>query len=303
MIGIYNIHNMKNSTLLLASLFLIITSCGSSENEASSDTNKVVTPEASSEKDKTESVSINSIIDCIETSDLEAPPLSCISELDPDPLVKEQVDSIAYHTILRMYDLAQDIDLDDYIDEDTYDLNEKAIKKYTDWGFTYDQEEGFYFLTVDFNAMHKWFYPFAGDEMKAYLDFKVKNREKISYDAGLVIEPMEMAKRLCEMEKLLKSGTSQTRELLSDFFVYELSWVYLGLDNTPAFDWETHEYLPEFQETLNYLIKNGGTVIKHFTKTMEMEMEKSKNKYTEDLNKWINYEAVGRKTEATYPLN
>lgn len=295
-------HKIMKLKYLAFAAVSILFSCGG-ENSATQNVTKASTEEASQGEDAHSSVNLDALLECVSSATLEKSVFSCLDGVEMNNLRPEQVDSLAYYAILRMEELCLEVeyDYDEAVDTETGEVNYELFNPFLSQGYRLDSEEGFYFLMVDYVAVFKMFGPYASEQMRSFLEYRSKNYQKIAYDASLDIEPMELARRLCDAEAIIKNGNSFTRELLKDGFIYELSWVYLGLDNTPAFDWETHDYLPEFSQTLNYLIKNGGTVIKHFTKTMEMEMEKSHNKYSEDLNEWINYETVRRKTEATYP--
>ena len=282
-------------------IVLLLTACVQSEEQAHEN------PEISNIEQQEETLDItppSSIktfdLLCIEKATLEQPPINCLEGISLNDLDKNTMDSVIHTTILKMYELSSNANIDDYVNQETWRLDTTLIPFEMD-GFSYDSEEGYYFLTIDFSTIYKWFYQDASNAMRDYLKYKKENPEKISYDAGLIIEPGNMAERLCKMEQILAKDNRFVRDLLYEYFCYELSWIYTGMDNTWAFDYETGVYLPEYKEALNYLIQHGGPVIKHFTKTMEVEMEKSGWKYKEDLRNWINVSMITQKTLDNYP--
>lgn len=143
---------------------------------------------------------------------------------------------------------------------DKGELNPELRKKAQLNGLDYDSEEGTPFYAVYYPYLHNLLYEKLSPSMKLFDNFKMNNRDKISYDAGLVITPMEQAKRVVEMEKIIADGPFVMQEQLMQQFSYEILWLMTGMDNTPAFDWETNIMNNETKAALEYASKNGEKI-------------------------------------------
>ncbi len=203
---------------------------------------------------------------CIRHASFKAPLIACLDDFEPEmeeasPLL---VDSIFLLTVGKMYDMAEEVYFDDERDlvKDTWELKPELIRKYKAHGFVTDQEEGMYFIAPDYQFLSDRFGEIVSPDMVKYLNFRTKNPYKITYDAGLSIEWMEFAERLIKEEKLLSKESPVVNEIVSSELISESLWFMSGMDNSPIYDWESSEILPDYRNALYSLKQDGGPYLR-----------------------------------------
>lgn len=111
------------------------------------------------------------------------------------------------------------------------------------------QSEGFFYIDQRPDYFISIFKEDASSEMKDYLEIRSKElKEGFSEDAGLLITFEQLYDRVLVWEKYLAANPDfiLNEEIKGTLSMY-LSTLMTGMDNTPAFDYETGKLLPELQ--------------------------------------------------------
>ncbi len=203
---------------------------------------------------------------CIESATFKSPIIACLDDFESELEEAEKLtaDSILVLTINKMYELGDQVYFDEERDviPDTWELKPELVTKYRKHGFDIDLEEGMYFLTPDFKFLNARFYEVVSPQMRNYLFYRLRNPLKLTYDAGIILDPMDFAARLISLEKLLAENNPVVRELVKQELIYEVILFYSGSDNTPIYDWESQKILPEFRKAAEYLRGSGGKYVR-----------------------------------------
>ncbi len=149
-------------------------------------------------------------------------------------------------------------------DDDVRQLVENTIAG----GYKIDTAEGYYFPIVDYGKLTAF-----GDKvsvaMKAYLELMEKESDAPSAkDAGLVISWDELATRVLASESYIVTfPDTPERKQAEDYYVRYLSFYFIGLNNTPIFDYETFAVLPELKsEYKRMAASHAGTIAGQYAK-------------------------------------
>lgn len=159
-------------------------------------------------------------------------------------------------------------------DEEARTVVENAIAG----GYKVETAEGMYFPVVDYGRLLTY-----GDQvsisMKAYLDLMARESDTPSAkDAALVISWDELASRLLASESYLVTfPDTPERQAVESSFLRYLSFYFIGLNNTPNFDYETFAILPELKTQYEQMAaSHGETISGQFAKELLSILEESK---------------------------
>jgi hypothetical protein len=111
------------------------------------------------------------------------------------------------------------------------------------------QSEGFFYIDQQPDYFKSIFSEAASSELKEYLEIRSKElSEGFSEDAGLLISFEQLYDRIVRWEKFIAVNPDfiLTPEIKGSLSMY-LSTLMTGMDNTPAFDYESGKLLPELQ--------------------------------------------------------
>jgi hypothetical protein len=111
------------------------------------------------------------------------------------------------------------------------------------------QSEGFFYIDQRPDYFTSIFGQDGSSEMKEYLEIRSKElKEGFSEDAGLLISFEQLYDRVVVWEKYLAENPDfiLNEEIKGTLSMY-LSTLMTGMDNSPAFDYETGKLLPELQ--------------------------------------------------------
>ncbi|MBX7095408.1 MAG: hypothetical protein K1X56_11850 [Flavobacteriales bacterium] len=172
---------------------------------------------------------------------------------------------------------------------------------YVHLGIGMDSEEGMAFYTLSWDYLHNKFYKKVSQPMKDFLDYRKKYEDKIAYDAGLSIPFSKLAERILAAEKLLQNGPFVMRNYVLDELSYETSWLMMGMDNTPAFDWETQVMNQEAKDAMMMVAEKGGKALKPLFNDYLKEVESNEWKMPENCFDRYNAEIIRKKIEEIYP--
>ena len=145
-------------------------------------------------------------------------------------------------------------------------------------GYKVETAEGMYFPVVDYGRLLTY-----GDQvtisMKAYLDLMARESDAPSAkDAALVISWDELASRLLASESYLVTfpDTPERKRVEYSFLRY-LSSYFIGMSNTPIFDFETFAIRPELKSQYEQMAaSHGETIVGQYAKEFLSILEESK---------------------------
>lgn len=248
---------------------------------------------------------LNPLKECILHATFKSPIIACLDDFETeleeaDPF---SVDTVFEMTVSKMFELADQVYFDDERDlvKGTWELKPELVNKYKTHGFKIDQEEGIYFITPDDQFLSSRFREIVSPSMVKYLDFRLKNPTKISYDAGLSMGWMDFAERLVTEEKLLSGNSPVVFAIVSEELISESTWFLIGMDNTPIYDWESYEIRPDYKRALEFLRLQGGPYLK---KIAEKQFNYFKNRNwiydTNTENIVINYKQAKELFDQNY---
>jgi hypothetical protein len=87
-----------------------------------------------------------------------------------------------------------------------------------------------------------------------YDQFEAETNQDLSEDGGLLITPVELAQRLAFWQEFLSRYPNNLfAQFARNKVAYYQYYLLAGMDNTPAFDFETNKMQPEFIEGYAYL--------------------------------------------------
>jgi hypothetical protein len=286
---------MKNSILIAASLLLI--ACGAEEKKNDTKAND------STATATTEKTYAAELIQCLEKTMSMDGPFACLDQHNEmlNMLDTASADSVYFTVVNRMETIAG-TEFPDFTSEDmdtTYYGPKKEIKeKYAAMGYAIDNEEGEFFFTIDYKILHERIGGILGQQMHAYSKFWSENDSKISYDAGLSLNPEQIAKRCLRMEEIILMGNFFFRESLMSRLSWELYCVFSGLDNTPAFDYTTGMMFEENKKAIQLLIKKGNKYTKPIAKEFWSYLEETEFKNQDDRYDRFNDSKIQEKMKA-----
>ncbi|MEO6759501.1 MAG: SH3 domain-containing protein [Saprospiraceae bacterium] len=189
---------------------------------------------------------------------------------------------------------------DDYqaIAGKTYDLTKNPVTKtLLDNGFVLEVGEGMIFPIVDWKRLRNFFQDKVTPPMKNYLQqTEVENSKNAYGDGGFVIPMNEIADRAVFWEKFNRDHPYFVlQEETQNSELWMRHSLTNGADNTPVFDYETKQVLPEFSQMWQYVLQQyPGTEaakrVKEFSELVAAEggkrsqkVENQQQKYNDEL--------------------
>lgn len=189
-----------------------------------------------------------------------------------------------------------DFDINTAINTDDADL--KALLEETrNGGYKVETAEGSYFPILDYGAYRK-FSQFVTVDIKEYIDIMTVESDKVpAKDAALVISWEDVLKRAVNQERFLADyPDSKKLEAVRQLCSKYMSFAFMGLNNTPAFDYETKTMVPELKEAYSNFPSSSTDqrLGQRFRNYVEV-LEKNKYKLTKEIEEY-------RKTAVEVPL-
>lgn len=205
------------------------------------------------------------------------------------------------HFLTRMeiegeyYSQAEKVDWtsDDYTDivHNRFDMNKYPIsKKFAENGFTLETGEGMVFPIPDWPRIHQFFAGRVSPAFKKYLDQElIERRDLDSEDGGMIIPVAEIADRAAFWERF---NTENPSFVLSERTLMSENWMRLvlinGMDNTPAYDWESKALNEEFKNAwATVQQKYPGTKLAAKCKEISDLYASEGWKYTPKVEEWV----------------
>lgn len=159
------------------------------------------------------------------------------------------------------------------------------FKKLAANGLWVSQAEGNFFVEPDPAAVAKHVAMKCTNAMRDYLAQVAKETKfPTAEDNGLIVNPKEVAERMLFWENFSqKNERFVLKNECENDFRDNLSTLIFGLNNTPAFDYDSKELQPEFRDAYEWLVREhgssrGGSAVNSFyniLKTNKLKMNSS----------------------------
>lgn len=159
------------------------------------------------------------------------------------------------------------------------------------YGMVLKSTEGIIYIGRSTKPIRAFFYNHLSPATQEFYDqFEIETNQELAEDGMLLITQIELADRLAFWDSLLAKHPNHlfaqfAKNNIDDYLQYLLE----GMDNTPAFDFETKKLYPEFLEAYEYFkhtypTLNSTAVIEEY-----MILLKSQDyKRTEAVTRFIN---------------
>ena len=168
----------------------------------------------------------------------------------------------------------------------TEDADLKALLEETrDGGYKVETAEGTYFPIMDYGA-YRGFSQFVTVDIKEYIDLMAVESDKVpAKDASLVIGWDEVLTRAVNQERFLADYPDSKRlEKVRELYSKYLTFAFLGIDNTPAFDRDSKVMVSGLKEAYGkFLTSNTDQRLgQRFRNYVEL-LEKNNYKLTKEV--------------------
>lgn len=123
-------------------------------------------------------------------------------------------------------------------------------------GFLIQESEGMPYISADPDYLLRNLKNYLSEPLKSYLSQQtLESKQGFIEDAGLVIPLQTLSDRIIWKETFLEKHPDFIfRKEIKENYSQELRVLLTGIDNTPAFDFETKQYKDEFLETLDTIL-------------------------------------------------
>ncbi|GGF68529.1 hypothetical protein GCM10010912_11960 [Paenibacillus albidus] len=163
-----------------------------------------------------------------------------------------------------------------------------------DKGYKMESSEGLYYPVMHYEAF-KRFKSFVSQEVAAYIDIMAaESNHPTAFDAGIVIPWEELIKRTLAMESFIRQYPNSNRgAVIREEFKYARHQVFYGLDNTPAYGYESDDTPstldPELRQAYEAAIVNGvgnSEVLAQIKKLLTL-LESTDYTYTAEIDRYL----------------
>jgi hypothetical protein len=122
-------------------------------------------------------------------------------------------------------------------------------------GLILKSTEGAIYIDRSTQPLRTFFYNHLSPATQEFYDqFEAETNQDLSEDGGLLITPVELAQRLAFWQEFLSRYPNNLfAQFARNKVAYYQYYLLAGMDNTPAFDFETNKMQPEFIEGYAYL--------------------------------------------------
>lgn len=144
-------------------------------------------------------------------------------------------------------------DIDNYKIEEITERKRLELQKYGIVLYNIEGELSYYILPYYVTSLFIDYLSPCEIELSIVQQKEIE--DPVIIDAGIVVPCSEIANRLHNTEMILQECTDSTCfQELHEFQQMYLMLLIFGIDNTPAFDWNTHEMDMDFKnEIINYI--------------------------------------------------
>jgi hypothetical protein len=170
-------------------------------------------------------------------------------------------------------------------------------KQITESGLAIAFEEGSVFIDTDPAVIKDHFYNVVTVGTKTYLDqFEIEKNETSSGDAGIIISITEFADRLGKWDTFTQRYPSNVFvEEATKLMKYYRYFLLVGMENTPAFDYESTRVSQEFLSAYEYFLTRypstaSAPVIKNYLDLLEQAEYQKTQQVAEFVNQYNPYQ-------------
>ncbi len=125
-------------------------------------------------------------------------------------------------------------------------------------GYKLSTSEGMHYLEIDYDQIFKLYSSYISEQVKLYLEIMAAESNKhFAADASLTIGLDELAGRIIKTEQFISNYPNFTRvNEIKRMHGYYLIAYLLGLNNSPAFDYETLKLKDSFQKSYDNTVSS-----------------------------------------------
>ncbi|MDD3653571.1 MAG: hypothetical protein PHO01_05210 [Desulfotomaculaceae bacterium] len=126
----------------------------------------------------------------------------------------------------------------------------RMLEEVRDTGYLARSAEGMYFPVIDYQ-FYQQYYAYLSDDLKNYYTIMaVESKNPPAADAALLITPDEILKRIGAQESYIRNySASAKRADIEELYLRYVNFYLSGLNNTPAFAYNTKVLRKDFQES------------------------------------------------------
>jgi len=162
-------------------------------------------------------------------------------------------------------------------------------------GYKLSTSEGMHYLEIDYDRIFREYGRYVSDEVAGYLEIMAAESNKhFASDAALTISLDELVNRVIKTEKYISGypGFVFINEI-EQFHSYYMSAYLLGLNNTPAFDYQTLKYKDSFLKSYENTITNQkGTKLAGLLEEFLPLLKKNDYTRTDEIIKFVSKVSV-----------
>jgi len=138
------------------------------------------------------------------------------------------------------------------IDESAREFKKQAEKN----GLRIASSEGMIYLTMNTGYLNSNVYNQLDSVSREFLSLYIEEIDNVCCeDAAIIISDRELVERAFNWGNLLeRSYNLEYRRLAESRFNYYIDLVFIGIDNTPSFDWQTGDFNKGIFESMNEII-------------------------------------------------
>ena len=131
------------------------------------------------------------------------------------------------------------------------------------YGLVLQSTEGFIYIDRSTGPIRAYFFNHLSPSTKEFYDqFEMEKNQNLSEDGMLLISPRQLAERLAFWENfLMKYPDHLFAEFAKNNTEDYLRYLMDGMDNTPAFEFETKNLYPEFLNAYQYLKQHHPSLV------------------------------------------
>jgi hypothetical protein len=127
-------------------------------------------------------------------------------------------------------------------------------------GLVIRSTEGGVYIDADMEPIRATFYKYLTSPTKLFFaQFMIENNQGIAEDGGMYISERELADRLGFWEEFVMDNPNHIfKDFADDNIKSYRYYLMVGMDNTPAFDFESNKLLKEYKQALIYYQQRFG---------------------------------------------
>ena len=128
-------------------------------------------------------------------------------------------------------------------------------------GFNLEQSEGMIYIAQNTDFIKSEILSLVDAISKEFINLYCNELDnRCCEDAGIIISTEELVNRVYKWGELSKKVSRlEYKNHVEDEFYSNLSLLFFGIDNTPAFDWETKKYNSKAIDLMNKMIEKNPT--------------------------------------------